>query len=331
MSDFNAFFLLIIPKNIKSGGGSRGTTCNFGRLFFLRVKNIGIGLLFSILWSSASVATKFGVQSTSPLILANVRFFIAGILLLSFSYSFGKDKTYRLPTKREWQQLSLFGFLNTTLYLGLYVCAMKYTAAGIGSLAVSTNPLMIVLLSSWWLKRKPKAEEWMGILLGMGGVAVATYPLMADSYTTAGGISLLLISMVAVSAASVYYATVQWELPNLLINGWQVFLGGIFLLPGTWFLSDLTTASWDQTFWGAVLWLSLAVSIVGLICWFYLLRIDTVKASMWLFLCPLFGFFFAWWLMGEPVTAYTIAGTVLVIAGLYAGQRSKFTGKRVPR
>ena len=39
--------------------------------------------------------------------------------------------------------------------------------------------------------------------------------------------------MVAVSAASVYYATVQWELPNLLINGWQVFLGGVFLLPVT--------------------------------------------------------------------------------------------------
>jgi drug/metabolite transporter (DMT)-like permease len=287
------------------------------------VKNLGIGLLFSILWSSASVATKFGVQSAPPLILANVRFFIAGILLLCFSYIFAKDKSYRLPRKNEWQQLALFGFLNTTLYLGLYVCAMKYTAAGIGSLAVSTNPLIIVLLSSWWLSRKPKAEEWVGITLGMAGVALATYPLLADSYTTVGGVTLLLISMVAVSAASVYYATVKWELPNLLINGWQVFLGGIFLLPATFILSDFKATVWDDTFWFSVLWLSLAVSILGLICWFYLLRIDTVKASLWLFLCPLFGFFFAWWLMDEPVTGYTIAGTVLVIGGLYAGQRTK--------
>jgi drug/metabolite transporter (DMT)-like permease len=287
------------------------------------VKNLGIGLLFSILWSSASVATKFGVQSAPPLILANVRFFIAGMLLLCFSYIFVKDRSYRLPRKNEWRQLAFFGFLNTTLYLGLYVCAMKYTAAGIGSLAVSTNPLIIVLLSSWWLSRKPKAEEWLGITLGMAGVAVATYPLLADSYTTVGGITLLLISMVAVSAASVYYATVKWELPNLLINGWQVFLGGIFLLPATFLLSDLEATVWDETFWFSVLWLSLAVSILGLICWFYLLRIDTVKASMWLFLCPLFGFFFAWWLMDEPITGYTIAGTMLVIGGLYAGQRTK--------
>ena len=287
------------------------------------MKNIGIGLLFSILWASASVATKFGVQSAPPLILANVRFFIAGILLLAFSYGFGKDESFRLPNKKELFQLALFGFLNTTLYLGLYVYAMKYTAAGIGSLAVSTNPLIIVLLSSWWLGRKPKTEEWLGIALGMTGIAIATYPLLENSYTTAGGVVILLVSMISVSAASVYYASVDWKLPNLLINGWQVFLAGVFLLPVTLVFGEIESTRWNQQFWFSVLWLSLAVSIVGLICWFYLLRIDTVKASLWLFLCPLFGFFFAWWLMDEPITIYTVTGTFLVIGGLYAGQRKK--------
>jgi len=287
------------------------------------VKNILIGLVFSILWASASVATKFGVQSASPLILANVRFFIAGILLLGFSYLFKKDPFYRLPDRNEFRQLALFGFLNTTLYLGLYVCAMKYTAAGIGSLAVSVNPLIIILLSAWWLRRKPAMAEWLGIVLGMAGVAVATYPLLRESFTTITGITLLLISMVAVSAASVYYATIKWTLPNLLINGWQVMLGGIFLLPFTIVFSDFSAMHWDMTFWGSVLWLSLAVSVVGLICWFYLLRLDTVRASLWLFLCPLFGFFFAWWLMDESITMYTVVGTLLVIAGLYAGQKAK--------
>lgn len=288
------------------------------------MKNIVIGIVFSILWASASVATKFGVQSAPPLILAIFRFFIAGSLLLGYSYAFPKDKTYRWPTRQEFKQLALFGFLNTTLYLGLYVYAMKYTAAGIGSLAVSTNPLIIVILSGWWLSRKPGKEEWLGIALGMLGIVIATYPLLANSVTTPLGFTILMISMTAVSAASVYYATVDWKLPNLLINGWQVLLGGIFLLPFALFMSDWSTARFDTQFYMAVLWLSLAVSVVGLICWFYLLRIDTVRASLWLFLCPLFGFFFAWWLMDEPITWYTIVGTVLVITGLYFGQKKKF-------
>src|SRR5690606_32356030 len=112
------------------------------------MKNIFIGILFAMLWASASVATKFGVLSVPPLVLANIRFFIAGILLLSYSWINSRRTNFRLPTKTEWKHLAIFGLFNTTLYLGLYVYAMKYTAAGIGSLAVSTNPLIIVLLSS---------------------------------------------------------------------------------------------------------------------------------------------------------------------------------------
>ncbi len=208
------------------------------------------------------------------------------------------------------------------MYLGLYVFAMKYTAAGIGSLAVSTNPLLIVVFSALWLRRKPSATEILCVFLGMAGIGVACYPLLQDSHTTLGGLILLIASMITVSIASVYYASVKWKLPNLLINGWQVFIAGILLLPFTIVMSDFTTVRLDSNFWLSVLWLSIAVSIVGLICWFHLLRIDTVEASLWLFLCPVFGFFYAWWLMDEPITAYTIAGTVLVILSLYLGQRS---------
>jgi drug/metabolite transporter (DMT)-like permease len=287
------------------------------------VKNICIGLLFAMLWASASVATKFGILSAPPLILGNLRFFIAGVVLLGYCYLLSRDKQYRLPTAAEWKQLSIFGFLNTTVYLGLYVCAMKYTAAGIGSLATSTNPLLIVLLSSWLMSRRPSVNEILSIVLGMSGIVIATYALLGSKTSTLGGLIVLILSMVAVSFASVYYARIKWTLPNLLINGWQVSLGGLFLLPFTLTFSDFSAVQWDQRFFYSVLWLSLAVSVIGLICWFYLLKLDTVKASLWLFLCPLFGFFYAWWLMNEPITMYTIVGTLFVITGLYIGQKKK--------
>lgn len=276
-----------------------------------------------MLWASASVATKFGIHSAPPLVLGNTRFFIAGFVLLGYCYLISRDKQYRLPTYTEWRQLAIFGFLNTTVYLGLYVYAMKYTAAGIGSLSTSTNPLLIVLLSSWLMGRRPAKAEILSILIGMAGIALATYPLLKNADTTIGGVVILMSSMVAVSFASVYYARIQWTLPNLLINGWQVSLGGLFLLPFTFVFSDFSAVQLDERLVYSVLWLSLAVSVVGLICWFYLLKIDTVKASLWLFLCPLFGFFYAWWLLNEPITLYTVIGTLMVIAGLYIGQRKK--------
>ena len=300
---------------------------NFTLKSLSKLKNIIIGLLFAMLWASASVATKIGVKDAHPLILANVRFFIAGTVLLGGSYLFGEKHNTRLPTKNEFRKLFIFGFFNTTLYLGLYVYAMKFTAAGIGSLAVSTNPLMMLILSAYWLGRKPAKLEIFAIFLGMTGIVCATCPLLAKNQTTAFGAGILMISMVAVSMASVYYASVEWKLSNTLINGWQVLLGGFMLLPITLYFANVHDVVWSNHFMGSVLWLALAVSVVGLMCWFYLLRIDAISASLWLFLCPLFGFFYAWWIFSEPITSYTVLGTVLVLIGLYVGQKAKFAMK----
>ena len=202
------------------------------------------GLLFAALWASASVATKFGVQSVHPLILANVRFFIAGTGMLLFAYGVQRNKTSGLnhawPTRTEFGQLTIFALLNTTIYLGAFVLALKEVSAGIGSLSTATNPLFIALLSALWLRRMPRRNELGGLLLGIVGVGVATYPLLQNSYATIGGLVILLIGMVSVSAATVYYARIECRLPTLVINGWQVLLGGFLLLPLTLVFADLT-------------------------------------------------------------------------------------------
>ena len=289
------------------------------------MRNLIPGLLFAALWASASVATKFGVQSVHPLILANVRFFIAGGGMLLFAYGIQRTRD-AWPTGVEWRQLAIFALLNTTIYLGAFVLALKQVSAGIGSLSTATNPLFIALLSAIWLRRMPRWNETGGLLLGLTGVGIATYPLLQNSYATVEGLLILLAGMVSVSAATVYYASLTWRLPDLVINGWQVLLGGLLLLPFTCISAALdpaafSTSHYDMRFWASVLWLILPVSVGALQLWFYLVRQDPIRASLWLFLCPLFGFMYSYFLMGEPITTYTIVGTALVIGGLWLGRR----------
>lgn len=278
------------------------------------------GLFFAALWASASVATKFGVQSVHPLVLANVRFFIAGSGMLLFAYGIQRTKN-AWPTRTEWRQLTLFALLNTTIYLGAFVIALKQVSAGIGSLSTATNPLFIALLSALWLRRMPRPNETGGLVLGLLGVGIATYPLLQNSYATVSGLVILLIGMVSVSAATVYYAGIQWRLPNLVINGWQVLIGGVLLLPFTLASGGFSESQYDGRFWASVLWLILPVSVAALQLWFYLIRQDPVRASLWLFLCPIFGFSYSYALMGEPITLYTVIGTAFVIGGLWLGRK----------
>ncbi|MCD9014052.1 DMT family transporter [Parachryseolinea silvisoli] len=277
------------------------------------------GLLFSMLWASASVAGKFGLRGAEPLVFFTLRFLLAGIMLLGYVYLVGKS---RLPIGKEWKQLTIFGALNTTLYLGLFVVALQYVTPGITTLAIALNPLFISIMSALLMKRRVKGVEWLSIALGVAGVIVAAYPLLRDSQATTTGMLLLAASMVAYSYGSVYYAGVGWQLSRTTINAWQVLLGGILIAPFAWLLHKVPS-QFDLTVWLSLAWLIVPVSIGAVQLWLRLLKTDAVRASLWLYLCPVFGFLYAAVLLHEPLTIFTLVGTALVLLALYLGQQKQ--------
>jgi probable blue pigment (indigoidine) exporter len=285
-----------------------------------QMKKILAGLIFAALWGSGSVATKLGLKVSQPLLLINTRFFIAALLMLAISLLINKD---RLPKKSEWIPLLICGLLSMAIYPSAFVYAMKNVTAGIGTLGSATCPLIISVLNAVWLRQKITWNIWTGLLIGITGVAVAIYPLLLNAHATPLGVTLLTFSMLCYSVGTVYYQSVTWTLPRLSINGWQVLFGGLILLPFTTLLFEQTKNEINTTFWFSVLWLVVPISILAVQLWLYLLKAEPTKASLWLFLCPIFGFFYAYILTNEPITIYTIIGTILVIGGLALGTRKQ--------
>jgi len=275
------------------------------------------GFLFAALWASASSAGKFGLQSAEGLVLFSFRFVIAGILLLAYSAMIQKD---RAPKGDEWRQLVIFSIFNTALYLGVFIIALSEVTAGITTIALALNPLLISTMTSLWTGRRIARIEWLSLLIGILGVLLAAFPLLQHSYATVNGLILLGSCMVAYSFGSVYYASVPWKLARTAINGWQVLIGGFILIPFAWFFHT-TPNHFDFRFWFSIVWLVVPVSIGAVQLWLYLLKSDAVKASLWLFLCPIFGLIYAAWLLQEPVTLFTILGLILVLLALVLGQR----------
>lgn len=275
------------------------------------------GTLFAMLWASASVAGKFGLMSAEPLTLFTIRFLLAGAILLGYVVIARK---WQMPTKKEWLQLTIFGAFNTTLYLGIFIIALGDVAAGITALMIALNPLLISVLSAILMKRPVALREWMSIVLGMTGVSIATYPLLENGYATVSGVVLLILSMLTYSIGAVYYASVKWTMSRSVINGWQVLIGGLLLLPFT-LLFEGGGTNYDTRFGLSIGWLIIPVSIGAVQLWLYLLKEDAVKASLWLFVCPIFGLLYSTWLLDEPFTFYTAGGAALVLVSLYVGQQ----------
>lgn len=278
-----------------------------------------LGIVFAIFWSSASVAAKIGVQSMEPLVLFQFRFFLAGILLLTYHAVFEK---WQWPNRQEIIALSVFGFLNVTLYLTLFVLAINEVAAGIGSLSVSIGPVLMAIIGGLILGKKIEHRQIFGLLFGFGGVFIAVWPLLQNSFATFRGLTYLFLGMLSYSLAAVYFAEKKWNLSRYAINGWQVLFGGIFMLPLTLYLKKEPILFSTENLL-SILWLTVPVSLLAVNIWLKLIKIDAIKAAFFLFLCPIFGFIFSSFILGEPFTWHTMVGLILVLIGLYLGQERK--------
>ncbi len=282
---------------------------------------IATGLLFTLFWASASTATKYGLEVAEPLVIALTRFGFASLLILVVAHGILK---YNLPKGKQWMMLLVYGLLNITIYLGLYVLAMQKVTAGIGALAVATNPLFIGFLSVVFLKERLTPVILAALFLGIAGVVVASYPLLQNASVSWGGLLIMLISMLSYSAASVYFNRKDWgDLKILTINGWQTLIGGLMLLPFAMLYYHNKANHFTLKFFGSVLWLAVFVSIFAIQCWLWLLKKDAVKASMWLFLTPIFGFGIAAVFLHDIISLYTVIGVILVIVALVISQLNK--------
>ena len=284
-------------------------------------KFIAIGLLFAICWASASTVTKIGLTVAQPLVISVVRFFMAGMLMLFISHVMLRE---RLPQGKEWGKIAVYGLLNISLYLGIYVYAMQQVSPGLGSLAVAINPVIIMVVAAAWDRKALAARTVLSLLLCVAGVAIAAYPLVQGAYATMAGILILFSSMFVYSAGTLYFQRNSWEGLHLLtINGWQTLLGGVFILPVVMLTWRPEANQFNGSFWFSTIWLATVVSILAVQCWIYMLKHHGTRSSYWLFLCPIFGFIISNIVVDEPLGLHTLFGLLFVIGGLYWVLRRK--------
>lgn len=280
-----------------------------------------IGLPFAALWASASVASKIGLTAAQPFTISFIRFTIAGFLMLIISHVILQKQ---LPKGSQWKQLAIYGLLNISLYLGLFIIAIGEVSAGLGSLAVAINPVIITVALAIWDKQRLAFIKLLSLLIGIAGVTICSFPLIVASHASVKGLIILFLSMSVYSIGTIYFQKNKWDGLHLLtINGWQTLFGALFTLPALLFTWDSTMNNFDISFWGATFWLVFMVSIAAVQSWIFLLRNYGDRSSYWLFLSPIFGFLFSNLIMHEPISSHTFMGTTLVLSSLYINTKEK--------
>jgi drug/metabolite transporter (DMT)-like permease len=269
--------------------------------------------LFCTLWSSAFTAAKVSMASSPPMLFLTARFLLAGAVMLAAA-GFSSQS---LPSRRDIGALILVGVLNNALYLSLSFSGMGTVSAGLAALITSCNPILTAIAASIFLRERLTLRKIAGLIIGFCGVAFIVRNRISGGVESMEGVLLIVAALFALVAATILFKLLNPRGGLWIGNGIQNMAAGLALLPVALCVENTADVTPNLSLLGALLYLALGVSMVGLLAWFYLLTVaGPTAASSYHFLTPPLGVFFGWLVLGETISLPDMLGIVPVVYGI---------------
>lgn len=217
----------------------------------------------------------------------------------------------------QWRGLALASLFNMTGWFYFSALALTLIPAGRAAILAYTMPLWAFLLGIPVLKQRPTPVQWLGLALGLGGVAV----LVGDDFhvlrAAPMGTLAMLVAAMSFGIGAVVQKRVAWRTPILVLTGWQLVVGGLPLVVVA-IIADwgrLEPVSWTAI---AALVYTIALGILfGLTTWLHLVSLLPIQvASLSILLIPIVGVLSSVALLGETLGWQEITALALVVAAV---------------
>jgi drug/metabolite transporter (DMT)-like permease len=268
-------------------------------------------------WGLSFVVTKIALQSFSPFCLIFFRFFTAAIFFVILLSRTG----FPSLTKKTLKSLLLLALMQPGLYFLFETYGLQYTSATKTSLIIATIPVVVLVLSAFFLKERLRPINILGVVVSLVGVAILVFG--GRPQTTLQGMMIGdMLIFGAVLAASVYMIMTRRlgeSLSSLQITGMQIIFGALLFLP--LFLWDLPGLDWQSVSrdsFIALIVLTIFATIGAFLCYNYALtRIPAAQAAVCINGIPLVTACGAWILLGETLSSLQLIGGGLVLAAVF--------------
>ena len=293
-----------------------------------------IVLCFAIIytiWGSTYLANIIAIETIPPFLMVAGRLVVAGALLAVLARILGY---WEQPTRRQWRDLAISGFLFLGVGLGLVVYAEQYIESGITAMIIALEPLMVILVMWAWERQRPGLASFIGIALGIGGsyLLVGHDAAVINLTTDWRGLVAIFISMIAWAFASVYINKADMPKSQTFNAAWQMIIAGSLLLPIALLSGEHHDFQFSQVSarsWWAVTFLITLGSIVGFSAFNYLLRnVSPEKVATSTYVHPVVALFLGWWLRDEPINAQILVAGAIMLTGVFViNSRPRFWRK----
>jgi len=233
-------------------------------------------------WGTTFLGIKIGVETIPPFILAGIRNFISGFIIIT--YLFYQKKLEKISI-HQFARAFLLSMLMIVLANGLTTYAEKYISSGLASLISTLNPLFVLLINLFLGYEKLSFKTILGIFFGMLGMFLLYQSrieeLLVPEYRF--GILAIFIAIISWSIGTIITKKGSTKTLSMLMNvSLQMIIAGVVLTSIQFTLTpNITYETWSTRSILAMIYLALFGSVVGYVAFSYLLsQISSTKVTV---------------------------------------------------
>jgi drug/metabolite transporter (DMT)-like permease len=270
-----------------------------------------------LIWGASFLLIKLAVHDMSPVVLVLIRS-AAGAVALAVIMVAMRKPLVSSDWKMRLVPFIVMAVTNALLPWVLIAWGEQHITSGLASILNSTTTLWTAILIFWVIPtERPSALNYLGVVIGISGVAILVLPDIATH-----GVSGNVLGVLAVVGAAVSYA-VAALFQRTRLRGMSVYQQSFGQLAVTSLLAIPIAAPAVQQVhlaWlsmGAVIALGVGGSGIAYLLYYYTMNtLGAVRATGVTFVVPVTAVFWGVVLLHERLSLPVVAGMVVILAGV---------------
>ncbi|HNP62333.1 MAG TPA: DMT family transporter [Woeseiaceae bacterium] len=277
----------------------------------MKFSDIADLVALSAVWGASFLFMRIAAPEFGPLVLVEVRVFIAALFLLPI---FLTRADVSLLTD-NWKKLSILSLLNSAAPFYLLTFATLSITGGFAGILNATAPIWAAMIAWVWLADRLNLSRIVGLLVGFIGVVLLVWDKVSLSFDgTTVAVLAGIVAAVFYGYGGNYAKKYLSGLNPLAIATGSMIAAAIILFPIAVYLWPSEMPSLRS--WIAVIIMGVASTGIAYILYFRLIRnVGPAKAITVTYLIPAFAMFWGAVFIDEKVTTSMIVGCAIIFLG----------------
>ncbi|WP_415871144.1 DMT family transporter [Acinetobacter pittii] len=261
---------------------------------------------FVLLWGSAAIFTRWGLDSASPIALLILRFATALFVLLLIAIF----RKRLLPKHGTRKQVLLTGLL---IIAGYSICYFKAMAHGVTPGLMATIMGIQPILTLCLLEKNLQKERLLGLLIALAGLILLVWKSLTMSFIAPIGIFFALAALICITFGAIMQKNIQQTPTDVLLLQYVVSLVVcLFIVPFEHF--EIT---WNSQLIISVLFLGILISVVAQLLLYRLLNQgNLVNVTSLFYLVPVVTALLDFLILKNKLPLAGLIGMIAILIGL---------------